>query len=151
MLFLWVTTNLVASPKHLLSKPSTTIEDYCLDQLGISAAQELFRFSKSEFYRFRDTHRIVSLPGRRIHLLDIVNAFETERGIVERDRTCTDARGYAALLLTRSEAETKMKVSRRSSCRFRSKHNVPDLSGGFVHAYDLIAAMDAERLGLRVR
>ena len=151
MLFLEVTTELTASPKHLLSRSLANVEDYCLDALDISAAQELFRFSKSEFYRFRHHHRIESLPGLRIHLLDIVNAFEMERGIAPHDRTCIDARGYAALLLTRSEVEAKMKVSRRTSCRFRSKHKVPQLSGGFTHAQDIIAALDAERLGMRAR
>jgi hypothetical protein len=151
VLFLEVTTELTASPKHLLSRSLANVEDYCLDALDISAAQELFRFSKSEFFRFRHHHRIESLPGLRIHLLDIVNAFEAEREIAPSDRVCLDAREYASLLLKRSEVEAKMKVSRRTSCRFRSKHKVPALSGGFVHSHDLIAALDAERLGLRAR
>lgn len=143
-----MTKQLAASPKHLLSRSPTNVEDYCLDELGISAARKLFRFSKSEFYRFRDHHRIESLPGLRIHLLDIVNAFETEREIAPSNRVCVDAREYATLLLKPIQVETKMKVSRRTSCRFRSKHKVPTLSGGFVHSHDLIAALDAERLGL---
>ena len=63
----------------LLNPTSDRAAEYAAKLLPISKAQALFGFKISTFWRFRQNHRIPILPGKRIHIDDIIAALERER------------------------------------------------------------------------
>lgn len=54
-------------------------EEYVAKLLTVSAAQAAFGFSESTFLRFRQRHRIQLLPGKRVHIDDVIAALDRER------------------------------------------------------------------------
>ena len=53
--------------------------EYAANLLTISKAQAAFGFKYQTFRRFRKYHQIPILPGKRIHIDDIIAALEKER------------------------------------------------------------------------
>lgn len=47
--------------------------------VSIEVARAHFGLSRASFWRFRKRHRIRVLPGRRVDIADIVEAYEAER------------------------------------------------------------------------
>lgn len=47
--------------------------------VSIESARVQFGMSRAAFWRFRKRHRIALLPGRRVYIDDIVEAFEAQR------------------------------------------------------------------------
>jgi hypothetical protein len=52
--------------------------------LNLSTAEAQFGFSRASFWRFRKRHRIHLLPGRRVNIDDIIEAFDAERAGLRR-------------------------------------------------------------------
>lgn len=70
---------------------ATTVEPLGLyhfkqNVIPIQEALEKFGFSTSTFYRFRIRHKIQTLTGGKVHIADILAAFEAERN---GKRRCT--------------------------------------------------------------
>ncbi len=55
------------------------VEAYTGRLLSIPDAARLFGLSKSSFLRFRKKHGVKTLPGKRVHIADIIAAMERER------------------------------------------------------------------------
>jgi hypothetical protein len=64
------TTATVATPRA---------QEYAVKMLTVSAAVSAFGFSTSTFMRLRRRHKIQILPGRKVHVDDIIAALERER------------------------------------------------------------------------
>lgn len=54
-------------------------KDYVAKLLPVGVARELFCMSQSTFLRFRHRHKIALLPGRRVHISDVMAALERDR------------------------------------------------------------------------
>jgi hypothetical protein len=57
----------------------TKVQEYVAKLLTVSEAQAAFKLSESTFLRFRQRHKIQVLPGKRIHIDDIIAAMDRDR------------------------------------------------------------------------
>ena len=55
------------------------VQEYVAKLLTVSEAQSAFKFSESTFLRFRQRHKIQVLPGKRIHVDDVIAGLDRER------------------------------------------------------------------------
>ncbi len=114
--------------------------------LNFRDAQTALGTSRTQFFRFRERHKINTLTVQRVAGRDIVSAFETERGRTfaqnERVPSLTE---YRAKLLSLSAAAVKYGWSPATLLRFRNRHHIPKLSFGFIHDDDLVSALLIER------
>jgi|GEM_PF-5774738 hypothetical protein len=62
-----------------LVAPDTTAEAYAAKLLTVSEAQAVFKFKESTFLRLRKKHKVQLLPGKMVHVDDIIAALEHER------------------------------------------------------------------------
>ena len=57
----------------------TSVQEYVTKLLPVAEAQVAFKFSESTFLRFRQRHKIQVLPGKRIHIDDIIAGLDRDR------------------------------------------------------------------------
>ncbi|MBW7896374.1 MAG: hypothetical protein H3C27_14800 [Opitutaceae bacterium] len=124
---------------------------YVSSLLSVDQAAALFKFKRTSFYRFRAQHRIALLPGRRIHVGDVVAACEAERRCPSslHAETLDQAKLYASKLMTLAEAERCFDLSNTSLWRLRVHHSIPLVAAGRLHADDIVNALNRERNRLR--
>lgn len=134
----------------LCARNHPALASYTNALLSIEDAQHMFGFERTSFYRFRKDYRILLLAGRRIHVGDVVRAFERQR---RRDHsaigfshiTIDQAVEYRAKVLTLPEAKSAFGISSTTLWRLRQRYSIPMLSVRRIHADDIIAALNASR------
>ena len=143
----------IAPPEYATPE---TVAVYLETKIPLLEAQNLFGFKRTTFFRFRVKHGIEVLPVRCVSVIDVVQAFENERKLsTSLNATKWLGTGMAAVLEYRSRllplrhASAAFKIPGTSFWRFRLRHGIQTLSGGFVHADDLVASLDAQRRGVR--
>ena len=133
---------------------SVPVTKYAESMLPIRDVQVIFTMSRPTFYRFRRDHNVKNAIGRRIHVGDIIRAWEAERlgvgasSLVRRVSSRAEAIEYAGKLLTIQQVTAQFKVSEATYWRLRLRQNVALLSESRVHFDDLVAALERDRSGL---
>lgn len=59
--------------------PEQKVSAYTAQLLPVAKAAKMFGMSASTFLRLRQKHGVQSLPGRRVHVDDIISALQQER------------------------------------------------------------------------
>lgn len=134
-------------PSHT---PSIGLDEFVAALVPLHDAEQLFGFSRSGFFRFRRRHAIAGLLGGKVHVGDIVDACERERGSeawLGKIDNVQQAADYASRLLPRTTAASRIGVSRTEFWRLCVRHKIPRVACGRIHSDDLLAALDAQRGG----
>jgi hypothetical protein len=137
-----------------LQNGTISLTQYIRGVVPLETAQMMYQFSRTVFYRFRVRHGIVTLPGDKVSLVDIAEAFEAERSFgsgscrtAPSPVTLEDALVYHAKLFRLNKVQSACGISRSVFWRLRDKHGISKLSGRLVHEADVIDALEAERQG----